>query len=150
MASGKQHDRATVATASVIAVATFALSQDPLASLVAAIGTVSGIFLTPDLDQESINGSEWAIIRHTFGLGFLWVMFWYPYAVAFKHRSFYSHFPVVSTLIRVLYLLIPLVVSSLWFDSWKLLQSTYWLWWVGGLCFSDLVHWALDGLPLNL
>lgn len=63
------------------------------------------------------------------------------------HRSFITHFPFVSTLIRLIFVfIIPFVIG----DSY--LQINFigngWLWfWVGiwiGLSQADSIHWYLD------
>ena len=66
----------------ILAVPAFGLaygaSDDQIASGAAcALGCLLGILLTPDLDQESISSSEYALVKWTLGLGFLWMMFWY-------------------------------------------------------------------------
>lgn len=149
MANGKTHDSITIAIAACSSMATLAATSSISSALLVGAGCLLGIFVGPDLDQESINGSEWRIVKATFGLGFLWVMFWYPYALFFKHRSFGSHFPVVSTFIRLLYLSIIPFVISLWFPGAFAILGAWIFWIFIGLSFSDLGHWVADGMPLN-
>jgi uncharacterized metal-binding protein len=135
----------------ILAVPAFGLaygaSNEHIATAAACgLGCLLGIPLTPDLDQETLNSSEHAIVKWTFGLGFLWVMFWYPYARLCKHRSPLSHWPVLGTLGRLLYLTIPAGIAfSL---GWKPPQvsQVLLLWGVGGLMLSDTGHWLLDAI----
>ena len=62
------------------------------------LGCELGAVFTPDLDMETKTLAESAPI-----FGTVWQIIWYPYALVMDHRSFLSHFPVVSTLIRALY-----------------------------------------------
>jgi uncharacterized metal-binding protein len=139
------------------------------------LGCLAGIFLTPDLDIEAVTGSEWTIIKWTLGLGWLWVLFWWPYAWVFHHRSIWSHLPILSTVIRLLYVAL---VFSLWWWVLSVLvaavtfmfgNGSYWLpevnpasmWafcmenfeWAFGLFFglavSDFAHWLMDAAPLR-
>lgn len=107
-------------------------------------GCLAGLILTPDLDQESISSSEYTLIKWTMGLGFLWAMLWYPYARLLKHRSPWSHFPLVGTAGRLLYLgiFVAIAMSFGWKPpSWPM----QWVEWaVTGLAISDAAHWLLD------
>jgi uncharacterized metal-binding protein len=109
-----------------------------------ALGCLLGIVLTPDLDQEGLSSSEYALVKWTMGLGFVWVMLWYPYARLCKHRSPLSHWPLLGTLGRLLYL-------GLWggialYFGWKppLLPPMIFSWSVVGLLISDTAHWIMD------
>jgi uncharacterized metal-binding protein len=70
----------------------------------------SGLMFGPDLDLYSIHYKRWGWLR--------WL--WRPYQQAIKHRSIWSHGPIVGTIGRILYL-------SLW---------------VGliGLCYLEIVR----------
>jgi uncharacterized metal-binding protein len=128
-----------------VGLAAFAISHNPLYGLGATLGCLAGIPLTPDLDQEGISSSEYFIIKWTMGLGFFWTMIWFPYARACPHRSFASHFPVVSTALRLAYIGVFVAVAH-YFGMPFPKNVDYWLasWIVGGLLVSDIVHWALD------
>ena len=150
MSSGKTHSKASLLAAIPVSVGIGIYTNDPLTGVVAGTGCASGIFLTPDLDQEGISASEWSIIKSTLGVGFIWLWFWWLYAKAFKHRSLWSHFPVVDTLIRIMYLTIPLFIAGLVL-GWEVNQTKLWFfaWWVFGLAVSDTIHWVMDGLPIR-
>lgn len=145
MPSGKVHAACSAALSGVALGATFALGGEnvPLA-LASAAGCLLGIPLTPDLDQENLGMSERWIIKHTLGLGYLFVMFWYPYARLIPHRSPWSHLPIVGTLGRLLYMGIP--IGAALAAGWRLppIEPNLWLALLGGLALSDAAHWALD------
>lgn len=148
MPSGKVHAATSVVLSVPCAVGAGLGSGNPVAAAGAGVGCLAGLVLTPDLDQEGISHSEWQIIKCTFGLGFLWLMFWWPYAVMFRHRDWLSHAPLVGTLTRVIYIIVPLVVVAVMQD-WDLtaVPSAAWeflAWAFGGLCVSDTAHFVED------
>ena len=114
-------------------------------------GAVIGILLSPDLDVDNGNIADYMIKRYTGGIvETVWTMLWTVYRKAFKHRSFLSHFPLVSTIIRIAYLSVfyfliaaPLKwVASLVHIDWP----TFWWWAFVGLVLADTSHWGLDKL----
>lgn len=54
----------------------------------------SGLIFGPDLDLYSFHYKRWGMLR--------WL--WQPYQKAVKHRSIWSHGPIVGTIVRILYL----------------------------------------------
>lgn len=154
MATGKGHAAATLILSPVTAGGTWWLTGgDLIAAGIAGTGCLSGLFISPDLDMETITISEYWLVRWTLGLGWLWVMLWYPYALIVKHRSWFSHAPLISTMGRVLYIvLVYLGIAVLLryflkielFPFWIVLSWQQWLILIGGLAISDLGHWWLD------
>ena len=151
MASGKAH-----ATASLIAAipaglaAGIGLSSIPY-GIGTVIGSILGIALTPDLDQEMTTYFEWKLIRKTGPLGFIWMAFWAPYSLLIPHRSFWSHFPIVGTIIRVLYITIPIIGLCIWREYIPNWPQPIWDSLIGiliGLSISDILHWFMDCCPL--
>ena len=145
MPSGKVHAACSLALSAVAFGAAFALSRESLPLAVAAAGgCLLGIPLTPDLDQENLGMSERWIIKHTLGLGYLFVMFWYPYARSIPHRSIWSHLPLIGTLGRLLYMAVPVAVALAL--GWKppAVDPEFGVALVSGLALSDAAHWALD------
>lgn len=77
-----------------------------------AIGIAFGYFLgrwiDPDLDQLALTNAESRMMHEIPMLGMLFVASWFPYAYLARlvggHRSFWTHFPVVSTAIRIIYM----------------------------------------------
>ncbi len=62
-----------------------------------------GLMFGPDLDIYSRQYQRWGWLR--------WI--WLPYRKMMRHRSFWSHGPVVGTLLRLLYLAVWLSALSL-------------------------------------
>lgn len=56
--------------------------------------------LSPDLDTKSKSYTRWGI------LSFIWI----PYRKFMKHRDFLSHFPVISSALRGIYLITALLL----------------------------------------
>lgn len=114
------------------------------AGLAAGGGCLLGIILSPDLDQESLSAAEYKIVKYTLGLGFLWAMLWFPYALAIKHRSPISHWPLLGTAGRLVYLgAFGLIAHSF---GWvpPLVPLPLLAWGVAGLAVSDAAHWFMD------
>src|ERR1700722_8120153 len=110
----------------------------------AGAGCLAGIFLTPDLDQPGINSSKWLIIKYTFGLGYLWSMLWYPYAKCCHHRCWWSHFPIISTIFRLMYMGGALLAAHFWGFKFPVIGWGIFFFWSMGLGISDAAHWFLD------
>jgi uncharacterized metal-binding protein len=118
-------------------------------ALFAALGCASGWFVEPDLDVDGLTRSEWRIVERLHIVGMLWVTFWYPYARALPHRSKFSHWPVLGTLLRCLYLaggvwLLERIVSGIQLDWQALLFDERAHWWFIGLCVADAAHYVAD------
>jgi len=114
MASGAAHAKASV----IVSIPAGLIVGTSLGSIFyglgASLGSILGIALTPDLDQEMTTFFEWKLIRKTGPLGFLWMAFWAPYSLLIPHRSFWSHFPIVGTVIRLLYITTPIIAFCIW------------------------------------
>jgi uncharacterized metal-binding protein len=145
MPSGRVHALGSVVLSVPVSFFTLGATSHSALALAAGGGCLAGIFLTPDLDQESISSSEYSLIKYTMGLGFLWAMFWYPYARLCKHRSPISHWPILGTMGRLLYLCIPIVAYH-YFSGWQMPQ--HWIRFlyfsIAGLALSDTLHWLFD------
>ncbi len=137
--------------------------------------------LTPDLDvdagnisnqiiREKIGGrpsakqkdKPWFVVRRrvAWSIEKVWDGLWFIYRGSVKHGSPLSHFPVISTLFRLAYLFLILLVIP--YATFALLFPGAWdiwgeiRWWVAlmvkhyqiiiGLMGSDLIHWTLDTL----
>ena len=143
MPSGKVHSIACLAVAGVSTSATFLLDGEWTRVVAIGAGALSGIICSPDLDVDAGHIGD-TIIRKYFGLiveKIIDVML-FPYRKIFKHRGFWSHFPVISTLVRLLYLSIWIGPIIYWLGVWQ--WHPWMAWWVGGLMLSDAVHGALD------
>lgn len=139
MPSGHTHTLTTVGLAGVTLIA-----GNPALTA----GVLSGLVLSPDLDVDDgfIGFAHLRRIGCVGGLlSGLWRVYWYPYARLVPHRSHISHSVFFGTVVRVFYLILPVllvnvlgvtVVIPAWFGMWFI-----------GLCLSDALHIALDWLP---
>lgn len=150
MADGRTHAKATLVATPIVAGVVFVLRDDIELAAWAAAGCISGILLSPDLDQESVSHAEWKLIRATLGIGYVWLAFWGPYASIIRHRSPLSHAPLFGTAFRLLYLWGGAALLAYLFSDWRLpplewfaQQPEFWAAAVG-LILSDLLHWIFD------
>lgn len=69
-----------------------------------AAGATVGLVITPDLDVDSYRSSD-GVMKSLYGKRAMriWRAFWYLYSKAIPHRNPISHFPIVSTAIRIAY-----------------------------------------------
>lgn len=132
-----------------------------------AIGSMTGILISPDLDVDAKNISTAIIKKRTGWFGAkLWDMLWHNYRLSFKHGRFASHFPIFGTFVRLAYIYFVFVIPAVfiwWF--YIQLESNYNLnliqelkWWFilllrpaffYGLASADFVHYGLDIFTTN-
>ena len=150
MSSGVRHAQASVVISFPTGIGQ-AILHGPALGFTCWLGCLSGIVLSPDLDVDGRTHSESVIYQLPLGclIGTIFTVFWYPYARIFKHRSVWSHLPILGTLIRVLYLFIPLIIASLLFGFWpglvdRLFMNPLFWSWCAGLAVSDALHWVMD------
>ena len=158
MSAGSVHLRASIVLASGFSVGALVLQDMRL--LECAVGSLIGILVGPDLDVDAGNISNKIVRKRVGWFGErAWRFFWKGYSGSFKHGQFGSHFPVFSTVVRLLYAYFWLIfiphssVKLLGFFQWKLNVVLEW-WFIiffspmffYGLASSDLIHWALDKL----
>lgn len=94
MPSGKTHDAITFITAiPTFLIAWRATDSVALASTATAAFLFGGLMFGPDLDTQSVQYTRWSVFR----------FLWFPYKVAFAHRSRWSHGLIFGTAIRVIY-----------------------------------------------
>jgi uncharacterized metal-binding protein len=73
----------------------------PYAIIYGCLYMISGYTLSPDLDRHSTPYNRWGYFK--------W--YWRPYQKVIKHRSPWSHWIILGTAIRLIYILwIPVVV----------------------------------------
>lgn len=134
MSSGRAHATASLALAPVTWIGVGWATGSFVAGLAAGLGCVAGVLFSPDLDVDSKTVSETVLPG---AIGTLFYVWWLPYALCVRHRSWVSHAPVVGTLIRIAY--------GFW---WFLFVDVTWFWRLGwvwvGLAISDLAHWVMD------
>ena len=133
MPDGNTHALITTLAAPVAAITAYGLGASELDSAACAIGCLTGLVLTPDLDLPRGRG--------------LWRLYWLPYEKISRHRGL-SHAPVIGTLIRLAYVA-PLLaaISIIWISIIRIiLPASVVLWWAAGLVFADLLHIGADGI----
>lgn len=150
MASGIEHDRLILQTAPVVAIIGAGVTQKwnlPLytPAILTAAHLFGGFYLSPDLDTPSRPFYRWGIFR----------CIWLPYQKMIRHRSAWSHSPILGTAIRLLYLgaiasgifqacgLLPEILSILkWngVECWTI---------VIGIELSAIVHLQADKILLK-
>lgn len=110
MSNGSIHTSVTVGVSAGIIAGTF-LSHLGIEYIPAAvIGCLMQIFLSPDLDVD--EGYIANFYMRKIGLNWWYNLFWYPYRIGFKHRSFWSHTPIIGTILRLFYLVIPFIINA--------------------------------------
>jgi len=145
MATGRQHAEALQLSAVPVGVLAFALTGDSILALSAGAGVLVGTLIDPDLDMVQITRSEWQMGQAVGIVSRLWVWFWWPYAWLVPHRSWISHKPLVGTVIRVAYLLFPLLAVRP--SLAEFMVNRYFFIGLVGLATADVIHWLMDGLP---
>ncbi len=94
MPSGRTHDAITVLLAAPTFVAAWGATGNVLLAAVVTGGMLfGGLMFGPDLDILSRQYTRWGVFR----------FIWWPYRVAFRHRSRWSHGIIFGTLLRVVY-----------------------------------------------
>jgi len=134
---------------------TMLLSKNMLIGAAMIMGYFLGRYISPDLDLIGITSDEGRMMRELKVLGLLISMWFMPYAYIMRfvgigkrgHRNFFSHYPVISTFIRFLWLFAPLVVGitywkpELFYDQYLQVVT------VGlffGLTYADTIHYLAD------
>ena len=137
-----------------VAVAGFVLTDQPRFAFGILVGcAVVGQIITPDLDQEEVTRSEWEVIKRTGPLGWFWVALWWLYARAIPHRHWLSHAPVIGTVLRWLYLSLPVLaafallshdVAGVLLTTGQTLLNPVLVGVLVGNGVADAVHWLMD------
>ncbi|HEY9663566.1 MAG TPA: metal-binding protein [Allocoleopsis sp.] len=104
MPSGRTHDRITLWFLPLVAGSTLAVTHHSTLTLWVCAGFLwGGLMLGPDLDTFSLHYRRWGWLR--------WI--WLPYRNSMRHRSPWSHSPIMGTTVRVIYLMAWLSCLSL-------------------------------------
>lgn len=94
MPSGHTHDCITLCSLPFVTVLAGALTQNAVVAMAVGGGFLfAGLMFSGDLDTRSHQYKRWLWLR--------WI--WIPYRGLCKHRSIWSHGPIVGTLGRLLY-----------------------------------------------
>lgn len=95
MPSGQTHDRITLWSLPIVTGLAIAFTRSSNLTLLISGGFLfSGLMLSPDLDLKSRPFQRWGWLR--------WI--WIPYQKSMRHRSVFSHGPIIGTTLRILYL----------------------------------------------
>lgn len=160
MADGKTHIQHTVLLAPFVASGIFVASHElgnvlfdsVVYAIEGMIGCLLGVYISPDLDVDRMHIGRRLLINKNRFWGWLFWLYWWPYAKYMPHRSPKSHRPVLSTIIRVAYLLMPIWAVMLLAMEFELFQtvffSVHFLMIVFGLICADILHWVDDGMPM--
>jgi uncharacterized metal-binding protein len=101
MPSGRTHDRITWYLTPVMAGFSYLMThQEHLTVLATGAFLFSGLMFGPDLDIHSVQYKRWGWLR--------WL--WLPYRRLLRHRSLFSHGPIIGTFLRICYLAIVLIL----------------------------------------
>ena len=140
MSSGKVHATDSIIISGLALGATAIGCPFEIAAPI-SIGALSGTILTPDLDIENWNRAKRVLIMRVPVIGYAFSIYWYPYGKLIPHRHWTSHLPVVGTLGRVVYAMLPLFM---FIDLGALATSPLFWAFVAGLALSDTAHWIRD------
>jgi uncharacterized metal-binding protein len=128
MPSGKTHDLITFLLAAPTAAFTYYFTRDWVLTAVATAAMLfGGLMFGPDLDVQSRQYTRWGPLR----------FLWWPYKVALRHRSRWSHSIMLGTLIRVVYFLIVVtivLVASLYIRDVYINQAS-----INSTTFTDAI-----------
>lgn len=133
MPSGQTHDRITLWSLPVVTGLTLASTQSGNLALIVSGGFLfSGLMFSPDLDLKSLPFKRWGWLR--------WI--WIPYQKAMRHRSIFSHGPLIGTTLRMLYLATwTALVGILILGVVQLFRDVPWSWQQFG---QDLKQWLIN------
>lgn len=118
-------------------------------------GYYLGSMIDPDMDLARKNTSAKSMWRRSVLIRWItpwWTLYGHIARLFLGgHRSFLTHFPIISTLIRFLWLVVPIAALSALISpsiTASLIQGPYVLKMLAGLlvglCLSDLVHICAD------
>ena len=151
MPSGRIHSASSMVVA--ISGATTMLLLNRGIEGIAGVGTgaLIGILLSPDADVNGGSIADYYIRRYSgVAVEVAWDSIWTVYRKVCKHRGFISHFPVISTVLRIAYLSVFyfLITTPLkWITSLVHIDWLTFLWWCFiGLVLADSAHYGLDKL----
>jgi len=155
MPDGQTHERLRATFSPIIALESIGLlliDPDPVSVGALWSGYLSGRYVEPDLDINIMTESELRVTQDFgFFIGWLWGKYWYPYAKIIPHRHWLSHGAFISTILRLVYLLSPMLfvislLSTSWFMDYSYTSKKYLLQYYIGLAQADLIHIIADHL----
>jgi len=139
MPSGETHAVITLATASLTYTLAVNSGEPPTLAVLTALGCSLGVILSPDLDIKGTRADK--IVRRGMGLipTVIWGLIWNPYSYFIPHRSIISHGLIIGTVIRLLYIAVPLALLGILPRPGPVLNRM-----ILGLFISDNLHIGAD------
>ncbi len=138
MPSQKVHDVSCLLGAGITASVGVIFWKMPLFAI--SGGMAMGALIHPDWDYAEARG----VLAELGPLKYLVK----PYGLLIPHRHWLSHLPVVGTIGRVVYIMLPLLILGFSFPSGNpvpgLLRNQYFWYAFLGLSIADTIHFALD------
>ena len=110
------------------------------------LGYGMGRYVDPDMDLVGATNADGRLINEIPILGVFLFGHWATYGAIFRkhHRSFWTHFPGVSTAIRIFYQFYPLFFI-LWLKDWNFPWIYHLMFGIFlGLSYADFLHWRED------
>lgn len=145
MPSGKIHSAVTLAAASLTYAWGYLSGETLPLAAAAAIGCASGVIFTPDLDVPGTRADRQVREGAGFIPAVIWAIVWYPYSALIPHRSWLSHGLIIGTLIRIVYIAVPLYLLGILPGA-----GPYTARLIGGLVISDNLHIGADCLVTGI
>jgi len=135
VSSGKTHDRVNSIFITLLVLVLFFYNLiNDVSILYFVLGFMVGTFyLGPDLDLRSNLYYRWGALR----------FIWHPYQNMLSHRSVWSHFPLISDIIRYIWIgmmysvffLSPYIISKYILETMQYMNATYLLLTIGVLLY---------------
>jgi len=112
VSSGQHHAGMTKGIASGVALgAASSYFLSPAEISLMAVGCLLGLFLTPDADVDGGHIANYYVRKVSGRMGeWVWNLIWTPYQRGLRHRSFWSHTPIIGTTVRLIYLILPAII----------------------------------------
>jgi len=113
------------------------------------VGYAMGRYVTPDWDIMGVSEDEGKMVREIPILGYFLYGISSTYGAIFRrlHRNYLTHFPMLSTFIRLVFLFwwLPLLLYFVKISShaWGLYGDMFFGILIG-LSLADAIHWFLD------
>lgn len=132
MPNRDMHQASTLMLAGAAYAVAGKFTSSPSERALVVSGILTGAVITPDLDLAENFADE-----HS----------WILYGLLFKHRGI-SHWPVIGTLTRAVYLGLLVVPLFIAWGKWELIRSwilsIWFMVWLAGLVAADVLHWLMD------
>lgn len=113
-------------------------------------GGYLGRCISPDVDIDHATYQDFFVEFVEPYAHKIWYFMWLPYRKLVPHRHWISHTPVISSLIRVFYLIFPCFLISFFIPEFKIflnLLVEYWdfsFYFLVGLMWADIIHITMD------